>query len=164
MVTFLSALASEIRAARADDDDEGGGASANRSAPPGVGARLSIAVLTLVSRGFALAAWLCRIVIAIWLFDLHGASALVAAVAVLGGLAGLRLVSVTAAFHGHPWYAALAGLGAVGGAAGVVAWVLAEEQRPAVAGLVVASEVAGWAARWLIADARSEAGNNMVVI
>lgn len=162
MVTFLSELASEIRAARAGDDE--GGTSPNRPAPPGPGARLSIAVLAVVSRGFALAAWLCRIVIAIWLFDLHGASALVAAVAVLVGLAGLRLVSVTAAFHGHPWSAALAGLGAVGGAAGVVAWVLVDEQRPAVAGLVVASEVAGWAARWLAADARSEAGESMVVI
>lgn len=119
--------------------------------------------LATTARVFTLAAWLCRIVFGIWLFDLFGARSLVVALGALAAVAGLRTAAVMSIQAGHVGWGVLAGLAAVGGAAAVVAWAIAEHDRPAVAGLVIASEIAAWTAGWLAGDARRVGGRSVVV-
>jgi len=125
--------------------------------------RLGVTVVVGAGRLVAAVALVLRVVLAAWLVERYRIGGLVLGIAAVATLMALRQVVINCLLRGWGvWAWASAASGAALSAA-LALWVAFGADRPGLAVVFVLSELAGWAARVLLARARIQAGPDVVV-
>lgn len=174
---FPSELLDEIRLARADDlarrpdgslaiDQRVLGLA--RQADVGArfarsGTRLGVAITAAISRMFGSLSLILRVLILVWLAERADVAAVVVGVVIVGVLLSLRKVVANCLLRGWKRWAGAAMATYVCVVAGVGAWAWQSGGRPLMVGLLVLAELAAWVSLVVMAQARAQAGPDVVV-
>ena len=174
---FPSELLDEIRLARADDlarrpdgslaiDQRVLGLA--RQADVGArfarsGTRLGVAIIAAISRMFGSLSLILRVLILVWLAERADVAAVVVGVVIVGVLLSLRKVVANCLLRGWTGWAGAALCVYVAVVGGVGAWAWLSGGRPLMVGLLVVAELAAWVSLVVMAQARAQAGPDVVV-
>ena len=125
--------------------------------------RLGVTIVAGAGRLVAALALVLRVVLAVWLVERYGIGGLVLGIAGAASLMALRQVVINCLLRGWgvwAWASAVAGAALT---TALAAWVAFGADRPGLAVVFVLSELASWGARVLLAQARLQAGPDIVV-
>jgi len=174
---FPADLLDEIRLARADDlaqRPEGSTALDQRvlglARQADVSARfarsgtqLGVAITAAIARMFGSVSLILRVLILVWLAERVDVAAVVVGVVIIGVLLSLRKTIANCLMRGWNQWAAAATVPYVGVVGGVGAWAWLSGGRPLMVGLLVLAELAAWVSLVVMAQARLQAGPDVVV-
>jgi len=125
--------------------------------------RLGVTVVAGAGRLLAAVALVLRVILAVWLVERYAVGGLVLGIAAAAVLIALRQVVINCLLRGWGvWAWSSATAGAVLSAL-LALWVALGADRPGLALVFVVSEISAWAARVLLAQARIQAGPDVVV-
>jgi hypothetical protein len=127
------------------------------------GSRLGVALTAGIGRMFGSVSLILRVLILVWLAERVDAAAVVVGVVIIGVLLALRLVVANCLARRWNGWAGAAMVGYVAVVGGTGAWAWLSGGRPLMVGLLVLAELAAWVSLVIMAQARLQAGPDLVV-
>jgi hypothetical protein len=122
-----------------------------------------VAITAAIARTFGSVSLILRVLILVWLAERAEAPAVVVGVVIIGVLLALRKVVANCLMRGWRRWAGAALVAYVAVVGGVGAWAWLSGGRPLMVGFLVLAELAAWVSLAVMAQARAQAGPDMVV-